>query len=111
MNVLLLAAFLWRGCSSDPKPAPTPVPSGSGGSAEPGGTGGDAGSGGAHPCERACARLAQLGCPEAKPTPGGGSCVSVCQNVEDSGIVTLDPECVAKISSCAEIERCTGSGQ
>jgi hypothetical protein len=35
----------------------------------------------------------------------------VCQNVEDSGIVTLDPECVAKISSCAEIERCTGSGQ
>ena len=57
-------------------------------------------------CERACARLAELGCPEAEPTPEGATCVDVCWNAESSGVVTLDPVCVAAINSCDELGAC-----
>jgi hypothetical protein len=109
MNGLMLVAFLWRGCGSDFKPAPPEEPAlppfADGGGFGAGGTGGQG-----RACERACKRLEQLGCPEAEPTPGGVSCVTVCENVEDSGVVSLDPECVARVRSCAEIEACAGSG-
>ena len=112
MNGLMLVAFLWRGCGSDFKPAPKPPPSANGGTAGSSGSGGASGGTGGQgrACERACKRLEQLGCAEAEPTPGGVSCVTVCENVEDSGVVSLDPECVARVHSCAEIEACTGDG-
>jgi hypothetical protein len=61
---------------------------------------------GAVPCPVACARLAELGCPEADPTPDGASCVDVCQNVEDSGVLRYPTGCVAAATTCAEAQRC-----
>ena len=102
MNGVLLTAFLWRGCGSDFKPAPKPPDGGTAGSSSGGADGGEPPA-----CERACRRLEKLGCPEAMPTPSGVTCVAVCENVEDSGVVSLDPECVARIRSCTDIESCT----
>jgi hypothetical protein len=48
-------------------------------------------------CSRACRRLATLGCPE---------CVAVCRDTEASGVVSLEPECVANVASCNDIDRC-----
>jgi hypothetical protein len=56
-------------------------------------------------CSAACERLAELGCPEAETTPAGASCLEVCENVEASGTVTLDPACVAQLDAC-DLERC-----
>ena len=58
------------------------------------------------PCERACLRLAALGCEEAPPTDEGASCVEVCRNAEDSGAVSLDPDCVAQIAQCEDVDAC-----
>jgi len=73
----------------------------------------DGGAGGAppvaDPCERACGRLADLGCPEAEPTEDGASCVEVCRNVQDSGAVSLDPECVTQLARCEDVDGCVSS--
>jgi len=73
----------------------------------------DGGAGGAPPvvdtCERACGHLAELGCPEAEPTGDGASCVEVCRNVEDSGAVSLDPECVTQLARCEDVDGCVSS--
>ena len=53
-------------------------------------------------CERACARLADLGCEEGKPTDAGESCADVCANAAEH----LDLECVARAQSCAEVDSC-----
>ena len=93
-------------CRETPITPPNPDDSGAGGapapnpSAEP-----DAGPE-LDPCERACQRLTELGCEEAEPTEGGASCVEVCRNVEDSGAVSLDPDCVAQLAACADIDAC-----
>jgi hypothetical protein len=57
-------------------------------------------------CARACGRLAALGCPEAEPTDAGATCVEVCRNAEASGVVTLEPDCVADAATCDDIDRC-----
>ena len=62
-------------------------------------------------CVDACARLAELGCPEAEPTPDGGSCVDVCVNVEQSGYVTLDPACIARATNCDAVNACVWEPQ
>jgi hypothetical protein len=59
-------------------------------------------------CRRACQRLAELKCPEAEPTPDGGTCVDVCWNAESSGYVTMRPACVAEITACDQIDDCFG---
>lgn len=74
----------------------------------------DGGAGGAppvvlEPCELACQRLAELGCPEAEPTDDGASCVDVCRNVQDSEAVSLEPECVAKLLRCEDLDGCVGT--
>jgi hypothetical protein len=66
----------------------------------------DAG-GGASDCERACANLQRLGCPEGNPG-GGDSCMAQCQDIEASGIATVRPACQATITSCDQIDRCAG---
>ena len=57
-------------------------------------------------CSRACSRLAALGCPEAQPTPGGTTCEQVCSNAEESGVVSLAPDCVESSRSCDEAAAC-----
>lgn len=93
MTRAALVALLVGACSPQPFPLDPPRPP------PP-----DAGT--LSDCELACARLAELGCPEAKPTPAGASCVDVCWNAEDSGVVTLDPACVARTTSC-DLEACS----
>ncbi len=57
-------------------------------------------------CGRACRRLTTLGCPEAEPTDAGATCVAVCRDAEASGVVSLEPECVANVASCDDIDSC-----
>lgn len=60
-------------------------------------------------CERACMRLKDLGCKEAEPTPKGETCVEFCNKTQDSDLVSLNPQCVAEMKKCSEIDSCTGS--
>lgn len=58
-------------------------------------------------CERACGRLRQLSCPEGEPSPKGEPCEAWFCNAVDSKIVDLDPECVARVNACSEVDgRC-----
>jgi len=56
------------------------------------------------PCQKACDRMAELGCEEAEPDEEGSSCVEVCENVESRGDFSLNPECRAQQDSCEEME-------
>lgn len=69
-----------------PSPPPAPAPSG-------------------NSCADACAKLAALGCPEAKPTPKGATCTEVCQNTLGSP-VSLQPDCVVHAKDCPSAEAC-----
>lgn len=60
----------------------------------------------AGPCARACARFRILKCPEAEATKAGVTCEQVCENVESSGVITLDPSCVERATSCEATEQC-----
>lgn len=91
---LLLLGLLALGacaaqCSPPAQPHPPPVEAGT-----------------AADCEAACQRLTDLDCPEAQPTPDGGSCVDVCRNAEGTGYVTLDPHCIAQGTTCAAVGAC-----
>lgn len=57
-------------------------------------------------CPEACAHLAQLGCDEAKPTPGGATCLDVCVSVQQSEATALDLACVVRAESCAAANAC-----
>lgn len=95
MRSLILAALVAATCTPSPVP-PAPVPS----------VAGAAGAAPVTPCERACARLVALSCPEAQPTPAGASCAAVCGNVEDSGVASLRPTCVEAATSCDAARAC-----
>lgn len=93
MHTLLIAvvcAALNLACV--PKPPPIPVPP------QP--------PIGEPTCADACQRLDQLGCDAAKPTPRGHSCLEVCRNVQESGIVTWDLRCLVSATSCTVADRC-----
>ncbi len=59
------------------------------------------------PCERACKRMQQLGCPEGDPNPKGDACaVWLCQQAK-STTVDHNLECLATLGACTEIDtRC-----
>lgn len=57
-------------------------------------------------CATACARAAELGCPHAKPTPKGATCVEVCKNVQSSGFLRWDLRCRSIAASCAAADEC-----
>ena len=57
-------------------------------------------------CAAACERLRALSCPEGGETPAGATCEDVCHAVEESGLTTLDPACLAEIDSCGEQDAC-----
>jgi hypothetical protein len=61
-------------------------------------------------CADACAKLAALGCPEAKPTAKGATCVEVCQNTLGSP-VSLQPDCVVHASDCPAAAACAAIPQ
>jgi hypothetical protein len=52
------------------------------------------------PCHQACNRLRALGCVEGGPTLGGTPCERVCEDAQ------LPAACVAKVTSCAEVDKC-----
>jgi hypothetical protein len=64
----------------------------------------DAGTG--EPCDRACARLRLLGCPEGTPSDGGQSCVTVCQHAQGTHLTELKPECLAGAKTVLEVQAC-----
>jgi len=86
----LALLFLGAHCGNKPEPKPDPDPAS---------------------CADACAHMAELGCEEAEPTPEGATCVEVCENVEGSGVVTLNPACVIGIESCEQVEACVQTGE
>lgn len=57
-------------------------------------------------CHAACEHLRELKCEEGEPEEGV-SCEEICEHVEASGTVTLDPACVLKITECRGIDGCT----
>jgi hypothetical protein len=57
-------------------------------------------------CASACARLRELGCPEAENTAGGATCEQVCDNVQSSGIVSWDLACRSRAPSCPAVDLC-----
>lgn len=58
-------------------------------------------------CASACARMQELKCPEGQPDEEGTSCQVICEHVEASGTVTLDPACVTRITTCSDLDRCS----
>ncbi len=109
IKALFLAALLASTCEVGPfpKPAPQPEPP------SPWDTPTDAApapedvDAAAHtPCYLACQKLEKLGCPEAKPTAAGATCTQVCTNTESSGVISMNPECVARSSSCPIARAC-----
>lgn len=55
----------------------------------------------ASPCERACARLSALGCPEMGP-----ACVPTCVKVLATHLTPFDPDCIIGSVSVAEVRKC-----
>jgi hypothetical protein len=54
-------------------------------------------------CEAAGARLAELGCPEAR-TPRGTPFAAVCRRAAADGR-NLRADCLRSVQSCADVER------
>lgn len=57
-------------------------------------------------CQAACERMAALGCPEAKPTTAGLSCVQVCEDVLDAAFIPIQPTCIAGAQSIDAVRAC-----
>lgn len=57
-------------------------------------------------CVKACKRLAEWGCPEAKKPDGGKTCYQVCSEAELSGKFSLKPQCVANATTLVELKAC-----
>ncbi len=109
IKLLLLSALFASTCEVGPfpKPAPQPDPPSPWDSSDAAPPAPEEVDGAApSACSRACAKLAALGCPEAKPTTGGASCIQVCANAESSGVVSLDPDCVSRAASCKAAVAC-----
>ncbi len=70
-------------------------------------------------CTNACELMADADCPQAEPTAEGGTCVAVCENVETSGAVSLNPGCVVELFAqdplpadiCDQVEACVVFGE
>lgn len=57
-------------------------------------------------CVAACKHLRDLKCQEGYPTPEGNPCEMVCENVQFSGIVLLDLQCIVASENCNEASKC-----
>jgi len=84
-SLLYLGTLVIVGCTILPPPDDPPKPTPTG-------------------CPAACDNLRRLGCPEGQPE--GDTCDAVCENAEASGIATVNPQCLATIKSCSEVDGC-----
>jgi hypothetical protein len=57
-------------------------------------------------CATYCARMAALGCPEAKATAKGATCEQVCLNFHANAAVKLDLACKTAAATCAAADAC-----
>lgn len=57
-------------------------------------------------CASACKHFRAMGCKEGQPSPEGNTCEAICENLEKSGIVKLDLECVMASETCASAGAC-----
>lgn len=104
MKKLTLAALLLFACACPkPIPPPGPIPPVVDGGVTEEETDADEA---ARPCLAACRRLIKLGCEAGKPTPEGTSCTRVCENVQSSGIVTWNIDCIKTATSCKAADEC-----
>lgn len=95
-KLFIIAALLLSGCPKpvpEPTPPPQPIEDGGAEDAQPA------------TCAGACARWAELGCKEAEPERPG-HCEAVCENLVNSGVVTLNLTCRASVKSCKDIDAC-----
>jgi hypothetical protein len=100
--VLLLSLIGCSGCPHNPTPTPVPpTPIVDAAAVDTGPL--------PHTCSGYCIHLRALGCPAGAPTPKGVSCEDVCQNLQDSGVVTYDLGCRTSASTCASIDSCEAS--
>ena len=94
--LMVLAVLSWGARCTHPPPGPEPVPS-------PVPT-----QDTTNPptCAGVCQHWADLGCAEADGTPGGASCVEVCESIMNSGVFEWDLRCKSSVPSCREIDLC-----
>lgn len=68
------------------------------------------------PCEAACENLRLIGCPGAEGSPGPDEmfgtqddvpCADVCQEVENLGRFSLNPECISTAETCEQVDACS----
>lgn len=82
----LTVAILLAGCPKTPKPPVIPP--------------------GEATCEDVCVHYTALGCPISTPTANGFTCVDVCHEVQDSGVLTWDLGCRIRAESCRDADDC-----
>lgn len=59
-------------------------------------------------CDLAEVHLIMLHCSEGNPTTRGKRFADVCRELQAAGIA-VNPKCLANVTSCAEVDVCTGS--
>ena len=85
MKIRFLALAFLAACGTGPHPLTPPLE-------------GDAGD----LCPLACARLDELGCPEATTNAAGETCPAVCLRAD----ALVSPACIAAASTRAELAPC-----
>lgn len=58
------------------------------------------------PCERLCARVVELRCSERPASECAATCERYEAEADYAPVLSWRPECGAKQSTCADIERC-----
>lgn len=84
-----------QGCQPKPVPPPNPPPAAVDGAVPVSCT-----------CAGYCENLSRHFCKGAEPTPAGASCLEVCNNTQQSGIVQHDLCCRQTAGTCSAIEAC-----
>lgn len=57
-------------------------------------------------CAEVCEQMTKLSCEAAKPTAEGASCLDVCRNIQDSGVVSWNLNCMVAAQSCSAVDAC-----
>lgn len=97
-TAILTAILSLTGC---PKPGPTPVTP-----TTPDAATSDADIPRQLTCADFCQHCSTLGCKCADPSPGGVSCLDLCANVQNSGVISWDLDCRVRAASCPAIDGC-----
>lgn len=57
-------------------------------------------------CPHLCDHMLIMNCPGAKTTPKGATCVEICTNVQNSGVISWDMQCRLTAATCAAMDEC-----